>query len=295
MSYQITAKHTSRYSYYRSIEIIFIFLVLFLLVSCAHEPPTESWKRQYSHLQQPQPENDTINDTDYYIVFLVAAYHLDYQDTRELISSLMRYGRRKENIGHSWVYLKGIKDGRPFSLEGGQSGQLGKRQPRFFDGVFNYIKYGYANPTNSQKKNPRYEPDPIKYLWDELDDGFFQEGDGSYRPSYAAKVDLTKEQFDRILEYINPETYPYGTFSLVGNQCSSFVAHLASMAGLSIEDKVTVRIDPIMVYGDKEYRLWTDPQYSEITFSTPDILERSLMKAVSEGKAEYALGWYLDK
>jgi len=94
---------------------------------------------------------------------------------------------------------------------------------------------------------------------------------------------------------MDPERYPYETFSLVGNQCSSFVAKIASMAGLFIEDKVTIKIDPLVVVGEKEYRLWSDPLYSEIIFSTPDMIERSLMKAVSEGRAEYALGWYLSR
>ncbi|MBZ0110280.1 MAG: hypothetical protein K8F52_16650 [Candidatus Scalindua rubra] len=44
--------------------------------------------------------------------------------------------------------------------------------------------------------------------------------------------------------------------------------------------------------GGKEYRLWTDPRYSNLKLSTPDIIERSLIHAVMEGRAEYALDWY---
>ena len=294
MNHKKTAKNYSKIFFLFSIQITFL-LILLLFSSCAHTPKTESWKEQYRHLQQPLPQNENITDTDHYIIFLVAAHHLDYLDNKELVSSLVRYGKRKEDIGHSWVYLKGIKDGQPYVLEGGQSGQSGKRQPRFSEGVINYIRFGYADPNDSQKKNPRYEPNPIKYLWEELNDGFFQKGNGGHRPTYAAKIDLTEDQFNRILDFIDPETYPYETFSLVGNQCSSFVAKLASMAGLSIEDTVTVKIDPVVIVGNKEYRLWADPKYSEIIFSTPDVIERSLMEAVSEGRAEYALGWYQNR
>jgi hypothetical protein len=276
-------------------SIAIVFIIFALVCSCAHAPPTESWKKQYSHLQRVRPQNRSITETDYYIVFLVAAYHLDYLDNRALIHSLIDYGRRKGDIGHSWVYLKGIKDSEPYILEGGQSGQLGKTEPRFYEGVNNYIKFGYADPSNSQKANPRYEPNPIKYLWEDLEDGFFQKGNGGHRPTYAAKVDLTKRQFNRILDFMDPGQYDYETFSLVGNQCSSFVAEVASIAGLPVEDKVTVKIASSMMIGKKEYRLWTDPKYSEITFSSPDVIERSLMEAVSEGRAEYALGWYFDR
>ena len=272
-----------------------LFVILFLIQACAHVPRTESWQQQYRHLQQPLPQNKSITETDYYIVFLVTARHLDYLDTRELAKSLVRYGRGKGDIGHSWIYLKGIKDGQTLIQEGCQSGQRGKTQPRFFEGVKNYIEYGYANPTNSQKRSPRYEPNPIKYLWDELNDGFYQEGSGGFRPTYAAKVDLTKEKFDEILDYIDPKRYPFERFSLVDNQCSSFVARLASMAGLSLKHQVTVKIEPQLRVGNQQYRLWTDPRYSKITFSTPDVLEHSLMKAVAKGEAEYALGWYLNR
>lgn len=278
------------------VGLLQLFVIGFALIqSCGHAPTTESWRQQYRHLQQPLPRNQSITETDYYIVFLVAARHLDYWDTKELAKSLVRYGRGKGDIGHSWIYLKGIKDGQTLIIEGGQSGQRGKTQPRFFEGVTNYIKYGYAKPTDSQKRNPRYEPNPIKYLWDDLNDGFYQEGSGGFLPTFAAKVDLTKEKFNEILDYIDPKKHHYERFSLVDNQCSSFVARVASMAGLNLKDQVTVKIEPQLRIGNQQYRLWTDPQYSKITFSTPDVLEKSLMEAVAKGEAEYALGWYLNR
>ena len=293
-SSEITRHITRESCYWAGLLQLFV-AVFFLIQSCAHVPKTESWRQQYRHLQQPLPRNQSITETDYYIIFLVAARHLDYWDTKELAKSLVRYGRGKGDIGHSWVYLKGIKEGQTLILEGGQSGQRGKTQPRFFEGVQNYIKYGYANPTASQKRNPRYEPNPIKYLWDDLNDGFYQEGSGGFRPTFAAKVDLTKEKFEEILDYIDPERYPFERFSLVDNQCSSFVARLAAMSGLSLKHQVTVEIEPQLSVGDQQYRLWNDPRYSKITFSTPDVLEHSLMKAVQKGEAEYALGWYLNR
>ncbi len=280
---------------FRKLFIWKTLLLLFLVSSCYPVSQTETWKSQYGYLEQSLIENDHITETEYYIVFLVAAYHLDYFDNERLVSSLINYGEGKRNIGHSWILLKGNINGRPFVLEGGQSGQLGKRQPRFYKGINNYIKYGYANPTEEQKRHPRYEPNPIKYLWDELDDGFFQKGSGGHRPTYAAKVDLTREQFKKILQFMAPGNYPYNSFSLVGHNCSSFIARIASLFALNLEHRATVKINPLIVVGEKEYRLWADPYYSEITFSTPDVIEHSLMKAVSKGEAEYALGWYFSR
>ncbi len=94
------------------------------------------------------------------------------------------------------------------------------------------------------------------------------------------------------MAFMDEDTYPYQHFSLPGNQCSSFLAKIADMAGLKLEHSVDVKIESVFKAGGKEYRLWTDPYYSILTLSTPDVVERSLIKAVMEGKAEYALGWY---
>jgi hypothetical protein len=67
------------------------------------------------------------------------------------------------------------------------------------------------------------------------------------------------------------------------------------MAGLPLEHTVTLDIPSRLRIGNRQYRLWDDPKYSKITFSTPDILERSLMEAVSEGRAQYALDGYLSE
>lgn len=272
-----------------------VFAIVLLFHSCAQAPTTQSWRQHYSYLQKSFPHNDSITETDYYIVFLVTARHLNYWDTKELAKSLIRFSNGKGDIGHSWFYLKGIKDGRTFILEGGQSWRVGKTQPDFFKGVRNYIQYGYANPTNTEKRNPRYEPNPVKYLWGERKSGFFQTGSGGFRPTFAAKVDLTKEKFDKILDYIDRRKYPFERFSIVGNQCSSFVARVASIAGLHLKHQVIVRVEPQLRVGNQQYRLWTDPRYSKIDFSTPDMIERSLMEAVERGEAEYALGWYLNR
>ena len=48
-------------------------------------------------------------------------------------------------------------------------------------------------------------------------------------------------------------------------------------------------------YGDRWIRLWEDARYSTMTFATPDVVEKSLIQAVEEGKAEYAMDWYLNK
>jgi hypothetical protein len=55
-----------------------------------------------------------------------------------------------------------------------------------------------------------------------------------------------------------------------------------------------MHVDASIYYHGTKIRLWEDPCYSTLTFSTPDQLEKSLMEAVANGKGEYALDWYLN-
>ncbi|MFC1579995.1 hypothetical protein ACFL4N_03690 [Thermodesulfobacteriota bacterium] len=277
-------------------KLAIVFIALFLSTSCSPQHHTETWRAQYRYLEQPVPQGP-FTESNYYAVFLVAASHLDYDDNKELFESLARHNNafKKGQVGHSWVYLKGQRDGKTVIFHGGHSVRSGEARPWYFDGVIDYIEYGYLNPTDHQKKNPRYEANPVKYLWAELDVGYFQKGSGWRKPTYAAKVDLSKEQFEEIFAFTDPKVYPYKYFSLVNKQCSSLLAQVASMAGLALEHQVTVEIAPVFQAGSREYRLWADPQYSKITFSSPDIIERSLMNAVREGKAQYALDWYRNR
>lgn len=272
--------------------LTFVFLLVFTQ-SC-FRPDSPAYLEMYSHLSVPVPSPRDICESDYFLVLLVDARHLDYTDNYSFLNTVAKHpsdGSKNRDVGHAWIYLRGMHEGMPVCLEGGQSGERGVIQAKYFDGIMNYIDFGYANPTPQQYCCPRYEPNPVKYLWECHRDGYFQWGPGNHKPTFAAKVDLTPEQFARIEDFI--AHYRYFEYAITGNQCSSFVAQVASLAGLDLECEVTMTIEPKIYYGGCEICLWSDPCYERLTISSPDILERSLMKAVREGTAENAMGWYL--
>jgi hypothetical protein len=222
----------------------------------------------------------TLLAEEYFVVFLVNARHLDYSDGSKLLKTVAKHPSdwsKNGDVGHAWIYLEGTDDKGLFVLEGGHSGELGILQPKYFEGVMNHIEKGD-------------EPNPVKYLWETQKDGFFQKGSSYHKPTFAAKVDLTKEQFYRIRRYI--QFYDYSNYAITGNQCASFVAQIAEIAGLSLQSTVTIPIKPTVKFKGETYPLWSDPIYNEITISSPDILEISLKQAVKEGKAQSALKWY---
>lgn len=270
-----------------------IFLNCLLLYSCSWHPNTIAYRTQYSYLNQNVSLYPTMKESDHFLVILVNARHLDYTDTAGLLQTIVKHpndGSKNGDVGHAWIHMQGVVNGKVVSVEGGHSGELGRLQPKYFDGVMNYIDYGCANPQAAIRVNCE-EPNPIKYLWETLCDGFFQEGSGGHIPNFAAKIDITPAQFNDILAFIQ-HGYHYGKYSITKHQCASFVAEVAALADFPIEYKTTVLIDQIIKFRGRKLKLWEDPLYSKLCIGSPDIIEHSLVESVQQGKAEYALPWY---
>jgi hypothetical protein len=273
----------------------FLFIFSLFCTSC-YRPCSKAYQEFYQHLSQPCPIITEMSKTDYFLVILVDARHLDYTNNWSFFRTIAKHpsdGSKNGDFGHAWIYVEGLVNGKKIAIEGGHSGERGLLQAKYFDGIMNYNDWGYANPTPEQKLCPRYEPNPAKYLWTSQNDGFFQKGSGDHTPTFAVKINLSKNQFQQILKFIHPRCYPYQRYALTRHQCSSFVAEVASLADLYLDCEVSISIQPRVLYGGRWVRFWEDPQYALLTFSSPDQLEKSLMKAVNEGQAEYALDWYL--
>lgn len=257
-------------------RIITVFLLLFL-TGCT--PQSSAYRDYYAHLNAPLPKT-TITSSPYFIVFLVNAPHLDYTDNKSFLRTMAKHpgsGSKEGDVGHAWIYLHGLQNGECHVIEGGHSGERGIHQPRYFEGIVQNIEHGCENP--------------VSYLWESQNDGFFQCGNGGHRPTTAAKVNLTQQQYEKILRFI--QCYQFQEYSLVGNQCASFVAQMAALIDFPIECQQTIQINSALFYRNDCLPLWKDPVYSTITVSTPDVIEKSLIQAIREGKAENVLHFYV--
>ena len=227
-------------------------VLLLVLGSCCRLP--------YYAVKEPPPSSS------YLLTVFVAAKHLDYTNFYTLCRSMQR--SKSGMVGHAWIHLHGLKNGRWIDLVGGLSGELDLIKPAYCNGVMDYVDAG--------------DPNPVRYLWSSLDDGFFQEGSGGHQPTYAVQFALTREQFETIYLFI--KTFHYRDYSLTGSQCASFAAQAAALAGHELSCHVTVDIKRRMYFRGRKMTLWNDPQYRQITFPSPDILERSLKEAVERGE-----------
>lgn len=214
-----------------------------------------------------------------FLVLLVNARQLNYQCTHSLIKTVVKHPSdysKNSDVGHAWIYLEGTINGQRVFLEGGHSGETGECELKYFDGLMELYDRGDSNP--------------IRYLSGTLHDGFFQEGCGGHTPTFAAKLDITQEQFENILLFI--DQYPFSEYALIGNQCSTFVAQIAAIAGIHLNCAVTLPIEQDIKICGETICLWNNPAYSQLTIGSPDILEKNLKCAVKNGFAQDAREWY---
>jgi len=228
----------------------------------------------------------------YYLVLLVQATGLDYQNHERLLRSLYKSQMKGGFVGHAWVLLSGVENGQRVVVEAGLSPKDADTV-QFFRGVLELAEYGYVNPTEAQKSNPRYEPNPISYLWRDHDNGHLQLAREAWlRPTFAARFVVDAEQYRHIKARLDPKLPSHRRFQLTGQQCSSFVAEIAALAGIDLQHRVTISIPNKVKFDGREVRLWSDPKYSSLTISSPDIIQADLKRLVARGQAEDVLAWY---
>ena len=232
-----------------------------------------------------------------YIVFLVDAPKLDYSSSQKLLSSLVKnpHTAQKDGyVGHAWFYLKGFeKQGNLVELEGGHSGELGIACPKYFEGIMNLMEFGVVTPSIEDKKKPKTEENPIKYLWSNLNDGYFQSGSGGHKPTLAAKFQLSQKQFDYLLTFITPQNYNFSSYCLTNHQCVTLINQIAGYLGHPLECEIAIPIQKDLILGKRKYTLWENTDYSILNLPSPDILENSLKKKIVSKEAEDVLAWYL--
>ena len=205
------------------------------------------------------------------LIILVNARKLDYSSNQRFLSTLAKHPSdwsKNGDVGHAWLCLMG----KGLVIEGGHTGEFGLFQPRVFRRGDQTLPEGRGEP------GQLFARDALRWA--------FSRGSGGHKPTFAAKFDLTEEQFDAIREYIR--TYDYETYSLTKRQCVDFVCGAAALAGLNLDCRIAMKLNPMLW----DYRLWSDPAFDTLAFASPDCLQERLIEAVKEKKGERALEWY---
>ena len=204
-----------------------------------------------------------------YIVFLVDARGLDYSSTPKLLQSIAKHpsdGSKNGDVGHAWIYLSG----RAITFEGGHSAERDPSCPGYF-----------ASILDAQEKK---EKNPLVHLYDQRKDGYFERGAGGHKPTLAAYLELTEEEFSLILKEI--EKTDFSNYCLANLQCTSFVRRIAHLLNHDLNTFTEVSFSNSLKTPFGDLLLWSDENHATITLETPEALEKSLKNCIEQGQMQ---------
>lgn len=209
-----------------------------------------------------------VGDEGYYLYLLTKAAAWDYRTMR---SYLVTHARQP--WGHGWLMLEGPEN----RLEGGLNGNFGRDKPKYGDGVSQKFRDG--------------DPNPISYLWETMSDGEFENGNGNRTPTFVWQMPITRQQYQLIYKHVLE--WKYDRIGVQTNNCTDFVTEAAALAGLNLIHRVRLTIPAEIKILGRTWRMWTDPQYRVLEYSTADLLEVDLRHLARFGIGRDVTAWYL--
>jgi hypothetical protein len=264
-----------------------LFVVMILLAGvvagCAHQAPRlyartqpDGWSAQpisitcrFAPDADLDPATGTpVGDEGYYLYILNEAANWDYSSAASYLFSLWQ-----RPWAHSWLILESPKD----RLEFGHTGDLGQAKPRYHVGILQRVRHK--------------DPNPIAYLWQTMSDGFLQTGKPNRPPTFVWRMPITRRRHQLIYEYVMHRKYDQ--FGARSNNCTDMVIETAALAGINLINRIRLTWPSETKVLGRMRRVWTDPQYRILEYSTPDVLEVDLRQLARSGIGSDATEWYL--
>jgi hypothetical protein len=210
-----------------------------------------------------------VGDEGHYLYILTdSAGNRDYSNPLSVALTF-----KKNPGGHSWIMLESPQN----RLEYGHNGNFGQEKLHYLDGVYQRFRDNH--------------PNPIAYLWEVMDDGRLETGRTYHTPTFVWRMPITKQRYQLINEYVMQRTY--GRFNLRDNNCADMVADAAALAGINLIHRLRLTIPQETTMLGRTLRVWTDPKYRILEFSTPDVLQMDLRQLALLGIGRDVTEWYL--
>lgn len=215
------------------------------------------------------PDTKTpVGDEGYYLYILT-----DSAGIRDYGTPLsVAFTFKKNPGGHSWIMLE--SPGK--RLEYGHTGNFGLKKPDYLEGV--------------RQRFSDNHPDPFAYLWEVMDDGRLETGRPDRTPTFAWRMPITKRRYKLIHEYVLQRTYDQ--FDVRTNNCVDMVTDAAALAGINLVHRLRLTIPPEIKILGRRLRARTDPKYSVLEFSTPEVLQMDLRQLAQLGIGSDVTEWY---
>jgi hypothetical protein len=102
---------------------------------------------------------------------------------------------------------------------------------------------------------------------------------------------ITQRRYQLIYDYVMQRKYDQ--FGLRSNNCTDMAIEIAELAGINLIHRIHLTLPPETRFWGRSRRVWTDPQYCILEYSTPEVLEADLRHLASLGIGSDATEWYL--
>ena len=209
-----------------------------------------------------------VGDEGYFLYVLTEAADWDFSEATSLLRSIWL-----RPWAHAWIILEN-PGGR---LEFGHTGDFGLEKPRYHEGVMQRVRDG--------------DPNPIAYMWQTMSDGQFQMGKPNRPPTFVWRMPITRRRYQLMYEYVVQRNYE--KFGVRTNNCTDMAVETAALAGINLGHRIRLTLPPEMKVWGRTRRIWTDPQFRILEFSTPEVLEVDLRQLAQIGIGSDATEWYL--
>lgn len=264
---------------YRARLLVVVILLAGVAASCAHRlhapMQPDGWSAQPIVIVwrfAPDADLDRatgtpVGDEGYFLHILTEAANWDFSDATSLLFSIWQ-----RPLGHSWIILESPRN----RLEFGQTGDFGLERPRYYEGVMQRVRDGDRNP--------------IAYLWQTMSDGQLQIGKPNRPPTFVWRMPIARRRYQLIYEYVMQRKYDqFG----MRNNCTDMVVEAAALAGINLSHRIRLTLPPEAKFWGRTLRVWTDPRYRVLEFSTPEVLETDLRQLAQVGIGSDVTEWYL--
>ena len=265
---------------YRACLPVVVILATGIAAGCAHRlyapMQPDGWSAQpIVILSRFAPDADLdsatgtpVGDKGYYLYILTEAANWDFSSPASFLLSIWL-----RPWAHGWIILESPRS----RLEFGHTGDFGLEKPRYHEGVMQGMREG--------------DPNPIAYLWQTMSDGQFQIGKPNRPPTFVWRMPITRGRYELIYEYVMQRKYDQ--FGVRTNNCTDMVVETAALAGINLSHRIRLTLPSETKVWGRTRRVWTDPQYRILEFSTPEVLEVDLRQLAQMGIGSDTTEWYL--
>lgn len=209
-----------------------------------------------------------VGDEGYYLYILNESANWDFSASGPLVFAIWM-----RPWAHSWLMLESPRE----RLEFGHTGDFGLEVPRYHEGMMQLGQSG--------------DPNPVAYLWRTMSDGQLQIGKPNRPPTFVWRMPITQRRHQAIQEYMQKRTYVQ--FGIRSDNCTDMATETAALAGINLIHRMRLTVPEEVKFPGRTLRLWTDPKYRIVEFSTPEVLEADLRQLSRLGIGSDVTEWYL--